>query len=226
MKPKPADARFRNLYAYRGSIWYERVHAGKRYRVDLEAQSWHTAADRRDAYEVLHEIPLVRTATRSVAMPTLRDFVKRYLESDVAHLAETTRSDRASYLREKGPLVVHLGDARLDEIDAPALREWWAKVVDTPYKDASGHVRKRGTSTGRHYLNVLAAVLDYARDLELIESTPIAAFREQLRRRSRTKSGRVASDAGRHIRPIDDPGALRSCWPKPGRKARSARNAP
>src|SRR5688572_21830259 len=90
VKAKPNDARFRNLYAYRGSIWYERVHAGKRYRVDLETQSWHTAADRRDAYEVLHEIPLVRTATRSVAMPTLRDFVKRYLESDVAHLAETT----------------------------------------------------------------------------------------------------------------------------------------
>jgi hypothetical protein len=105
---------------------------------------------------VLHEIPLVRTATRSVAMPTLREFVKRDLESDVAHLAETTRSDRASYLSEKGPLVVHLGDARLDDIDAPALREWWAKVVDIPYKDASGRVRKRGTSTGRHYLNVLA----------------------------------------------------------------------
>src|SRR4029453_18390237 len=52
------------------------------------------------------------------------------------------------------------------------------------------------------------AVLDYARDLELIDSTPIAAFRDQLRRRARTKSGRVASDANRHIRPIDDPGAL------------------
>jgi hypothetical protein len=30
MKPKPADARFRNIYAYRGSIWYEREIGGRR----------------------------------------------------------------------------------------------------------------------------------------------------------------------------------------------------
>ncbi len=29
MKPKPDGARFRNLYACRGAVWYERVHAGK-----------------------------------------------------------------------------------------------------------------------------------------------------------------------------------------------------
>ncbi len=44
---------------------------------------------------------------------------------------------------------------------------------------------------GRHYLNTLAAVLAYAQDVGLLEAAPIVAFREQLRRRRRTKRRRA-----------------------------------
>ena len=36
MKAKPAGRKYRNLYSWRGSVWYERVVGGKRVRLDLE----------------------------------------------------------------------------------------------------------------------------------------------------------------------------------------------
>ena len=36
MKAKPKGQRYRNLYAYQGSIWFERVVLGHRYRADLK----------------------------------------------------------------------------------------------------------------------------------------------------------------------------------------------
>jgi integrase len=55
---------------------------------------------------------------------------------------------------------------------------------------------------------VLAGVLGYAQELGILDSNPVASFRETLRRRSRTQRGRAESEAGRHVRPIEDPEEL------------------
>ena len=55
-------------------------------------------------------------------VPTFREFAKRYLNEDTAHLAPTTRKDRDSYLRKDGPLVGFFGEQRLDAIGVPELR--------------------------------------------------------------------------------------------------------
>jgi len=46
----------------------------------------------------------------------------------------------------------------------------------------------------------------YARDLDLVATSPVADFRDMLRRRSRTKQGRVARQAD--VNPIADPAEL------------------
>ncbi len=51
MTKKPPGRRYRNLTAYRGSIWYVREVGGKRDRFDLETTSWKEAAEARDYYE-------------------------------------------------------------------------------------------------------------------------------------------------------------------------------
>jgi integrase len=63
--------------------------------------------------------------------------------------------------------------------------------------------RGRSTKTGRSYLDAIASVLGYAADLGIVEASPVAAFREALHRRTRTKRGRSESEAGRHVRPIE-----------------------
>jgi hypothetical protein len=140
MKPKPLGAKYRNLYAYRGSVWYERLVAGRRLRLDLETESWGEAAERRDGYELLKGIPARLTRRSSARVPTLAEFAERYLEGDVAHLAATTRRDRSSYLAEDGLLLRHLGGLRLDEIDPAALRGWWRDAIETPW---TGRERER-----------------------------------------------------------------------------------
>jgi integrase len=57
---------------------------------------------------------------------------------------------------------------------------------------------------GRHYLSVLASVLAYAQDLGLLETNPVPAFREQLRRRRRTKRGRAETQPGVKAQPVED----------------------
>ena len=102
-------------------------------------------------------------------------------------------------LREGGPLLGHLGELTLDAITPPVLREWWAKAITT---------HGLSTKTGRAYVDVLSSVLGYARDLGLVTEDPIPAFREQLRRRSRTQKARAEAEAGRTVRPIETPRGL------------------
>ena len=131
-------------------------------------------------------------------VPTFKDFATRYLAEDVSHLATSTQRDRALHLREGGPLD-YFGERKLDEITPQLLREWWtAEILG----------RGRTTATGRSFLSTLAGVFGYARDLAVIDSTPIGAFREQIRRRSRTKGARAASEAGATIRPLESTDAL------------------
>ena len=47
------------------------------------------------------------------------------------------------------------------------------------------------------------SVLAYAIDLEILETNPVPAFRETLRRRSNTKRGRSEAETGRHVRPVE-----------------------
>ena len=197
MKAKPRGHKSRNLYARGGVIYYQREINGERVRFSCETGDWNAAAGVRDLYEQRKGIG--RLPTPLLEMPTLADFARRYLDEDTSHLAATTQRDRQSQLRADGPLLGFMGARKLDEITAPMLREWW-----------SAEIVGRGLSakTGRAYLDVLASILGYARDLGLIETTPIGDFREMLRRRSRTKQARADSEPGRHVRPIEDPAAL------------------
>lgn len=93
------------------------------------------------------------------------------------------------------------------------LREWWGATVEG---------RGRKTKTGREYVNTLAAVFHYARDLGLIDETPATAFRAMLWRRTRTQRGRAEADVGRDLRAIEDPGLLARLVAEAGRKSREA----
>jgi hypothetical protein len=89
------------------------------------------------------------------ALPSLRDFAKRYREEYVDDdFAPTTRRDRASALREDGPLVAYFGDVKLDAITSETLHEWWYTEI-----------KRRGLArrTGRGYVDVLSSVLRFAR---------------------------------------------------------------
>lgn len=172
MKAKPKGARYRNLTARGSTIYYERVEDGRRVRHTLETDDWTVAAERRDAWEALHGTARAPFIRREV--PTFADLATRYLEEDTSHLAATTKRDRESALRENGPLLAFFGPRRMDEITPPLLRDFWsAEVV----------AKERATQTGRHLVNTLAAVLGFGVDLGLLASSPVATFRESLRRR-------------------------------------------
>ena len=102
MKAKPKGPNYRNLYAWRGSIWYARVLQGRRFRVNTEATDWSEAALFRDLYEERRGVG--RRSQHTGAMPTLADFAERYLEEDLAHLSLRVRRDRRGYLKSDGKL--------------------------------------------------------------------------------------------------------------------------
>jgi integrase len=121
------------------------------------------------------------------------------LVEDMARLAKTTQADRRKHLAESGPLVREFGERKLDEITCGTLREWWGREIEA---------RGRSVATGRHLVSTVAAVFGYARDLGLIERSPVAEFREMLRRHTRTKRGRAEGVVGRDVRPIERPEEL------------------
>jgi integrase len=138
--------------------------------------------------------------------PMLADMAGRYLREDLARLAPTTRGDRPGYLRESGPILRAFGSHRMDEITPAMLRAWWGEEVEATVEVTRGSEvttrPRRSLQTGRHYLNVLQAVYGYAIDLGLVESSPVPAFRQILRRHARTKQGRCAAESARHVRPL------------------------
>ncbi len=157
-------------------------------------------------FGILLEAPAPKAATK---VPTLAEFAPRYLEGDTAHLAPTTVAVRTQHLAAKRrtekspepPILPHLGELRLDEITPEKLREWWSLAVE-------GSTRR--SKTGREYVNTLAALYHYARDLGVIgrDVDPIAPLRAMLRRRRRTQRGRADAEQGRDVRPIADPAAI------------------
>lgn len=199
MRKRPEGPRYRHLARVGNRIYYER--RGKpgpddprrraRVRLSCETDDWDVAAAWRDEYErrkgITDGVPFF-----TLEAPKFRDFAARYLAEDTTHIAGTTKRDRESQLREDGPLLRFFGECRLDEITAPLLRQWWGVEIQRP---------GRATKTGRAYLDALAAVFTYAKELGLVERSPAPDFRETLRRWGRTKQGRAASQPGLHIRP-------------------------
>ncbi|MGH0035336.1 MAG: hypothetical protein ACQGVK_09950 [Myxococcota bacterium] len=189
MREKPKGRKYRNLTAYRGSIWYERVVNGRRVRWSLECTSWEEATKVRDLYEEQKGIGQRRFGAEP---PTFGQLAKRFLEEDAPHrLSRTTLASRKRQLAPGSAILRHLAGRRLDAITPGMLRAWWAAEVDG---------EERAFSTGRDMLNAIASVFAYARDLELVEASPVEEFRRQLRRRGASKRGR-AQPADR-IRPI------------------------
>jgi integrase len=197
VKSKPKGARYRNLFARGDVIYYERVVGGKRIRRSCETADWAFAAQVRDAFEQRKGIG--RLPVLPAEAPRLDEFSLRYLAEDTSHLAPTTQQDRKLVLRPDGPVIRSLGARRLDALTPAVLREWWNAEVT-----GAG----RSTKIGRNYLDALSKVLGYAVELGIIEASPVGAFREALRQRGRTKSGRAASEPGQHVRPIEQPEQL------------------
>ncbi len=185
MRKRPKGAKYRNLTARSGVIYYERVVGKKRIKLSTKTDDWNEAAAVRDLYEQKKHIG--SAAFHGGDLPTLEEFAQRYLEEDTAHLAPTTRKDRRSYLREDGPLIGFFGRRKLDDISPPQLREWWNQEVTRA---------SRSTRTGRAYLDVLSSVLAYAVDLDILEVNPVPQFRETLRRRAKTQRARAETEAG------------------------------
>jgi len=206
-KRRKRDLKNRNL-TKRGGVWYyARVVDGRRIRISLETGRLEKARARRDAYEEEEGIGLARPAFVPEA-PTLCDFAARYLAEDAGDLAESTRRTRESHLREDGPILGPLGERRLDEITPAVLREWWGEQVETGTyrRGAKGRELARTAKTGREWVNTLAVVFDFARDLEVAETNPVHELRRMLRRRSRTKRARAEAESKAH--PVETPEAL------------------
>jgi integrase len=195
MKSRPKGVKYRNLTARSGVIYYQRCLGGRRIRFSCNTDDWTKAAAVRDLYEQRSGVG--RAGFASEEAPRFSAFATRYLAEDTDHLATTTGRDRRSHLRVGGPLDTFLGSRRLDEITPAVLREWWSSEIES-----QGRSRK----TGREYVNSLAALFGYARDLDVVATSPVADFRDMLRRRSRTKQGRAANQAD--VNPITDPAEL------------------
>jgi len=198
LRQKPKGSKYRNLYARRGVIYYERVVGERRIKLSAKTSDWDIAASFRDLLEKKMRVGNVPFYAET--MPRFADFVARYLAEDTAHLAETTRRDREqSYLGPDGRLFRAFGSLPLDEITAPRIREWWNAEIQ-----AAG----LSTKTGRSYLDALSGVLAYAQDLGILETNPVRDFRDSLRRRAHSKRGRAESEAGREVRPIEQPAEI------------------
>jgi len=111
MKRKPPGAKYRNLTARGGSIYYQRRVGKRRIRFSCKTNDWNAAAAVARLYEEKKNIGRLPFATAEA--PRFAEFAQRYLDEDTSHLAATTRSDRYSYLRENGPLVGFFGSHRL-----------------------------------------------------------------------------------------------------------------
>ena len=85
MKRKPKGAKFRNLTARGGVIYYERILDGRRIRFSCQTDDWDQAVAVRDYYEERRAQP--RAGVASGALPSFGDFARRYLEESVAGAA-------------------------------------------------------------------------------------------------------------------------------------------
>jgi integrase len=197
MKRRPQGAKYRNLTARGGVIYYERVVSGKRLRFSTATDDWNAAGAVRDLYE---ERKRIGTACPILESPRFLEAADRYLREATEHLSASTKEDRNSLLGDGGILTRYFSEMRLDAITRPTLLEWWHAEIEG---------EGRSHRTGMNYLNAISGVMGYAVDLELIAENPIDTFRATLRRRRRTQRGRaVAEQTGIH--PIEGVEELRA----------------
>ena len=110
MRAKPKGAKFRNLTARSGVIYYQREVGGRRIRFSTATTDWNQAAAVRDLYEQRKGIGTAAFST--VEIPTFSEFSERYLTEDTSHLTPTTRGDLNSYLRGGGLLLALVDKVR------------------------------------------------------------------------------------------------------------------
>ena len=157
MKAKPAGVKSRNLYVVRGAIWYGRVVAGRRYRVNTKFPDtdagWKDARLFRDEYE--HQKGVGRSERprwRGADVRRARGALLR--RAEVLQLKPTTQADRRSHLAAGGPLLPALGRKRIDEITPDTLVAWWER---------ESKARGWCLETGFRYLATVAEVLKQGR---------------------------------------------------------------
>jgi integrase len=196
----------RNLYLRGDAIYYQRVVEGARIRFSTKTTDWDKAAQARDLYEARKRIgtlqPIVIECPRFAALADqFLKAEKKRATSDGEGCAVTTLDDLSSLLREKGPILPHLGVLRVDEIRRAHLAAWWeAEVVG----------RELAYQTGLNYLSAISSVLLLALERDYIEANPARAFRETLRLRRRTKQGRAAAQRRDTRHPIERVADLRA----------------
>jgi integrase len=174
-----------------GNWWVETRRDGQRARKKI-------GPDRAEAEAIAAELRRRQNLRDHLGGITFRDFVDRWLEEDLGHLAPTTARDRRLHAAR---LVSYFGDLPLTTIRRPHIREWWGREIEA---------MNRSAKTGRNYLDTLGAIFHYALELEVedFDVNPVASFRATLRRRRRTKAGRLEATPGRHVAPIETPGEL------------------
>jgi len=182
------------LKRIKGRLYILRTRPGRPARAEAQGPDTPEVRARAEALVAAarEELRADRALGADGLVPTLAAMAGKYLREDTARLAPTTRGDRPLYLRAGGALLGPLGPLRMDAITPAVLRGWWGEWIEG---------RSRTLATGRHYLDVLQAVYRYALDLELVESSPVPAYREILRRHARTKGGRATIEAS-VVRPL------------------------
>ncbi len=171
-------------------IWYvDLVIDGTRHAFSTKTADIATACAVRDEFLSRRERGPVVVA----AVPTFGELAKRVVAEDLGHLAALTQRDRARELGPEGPILSVLGPLALDAIKPGDLRRWWVRAIEG----------KVSTKTGRNYLDSITHVYSFAREIGITVSSPVAEFRQTLRRKMRTQRGRAESAAGRHVRPIE-----------------------
>ncbi|MBW2396522.1 MAG: site-specific integrase [Deltaproteobacteria bacterium] len=202
-RPKGPEYRGLSRNPKNGLIRFERDRQGeKRISCSTKTTSWEEAVEFKRQH--LEDLKLQRTKP---TMPTLAEFVRRFLREDTDGWAATTRQDRLWMLAERKlspagkvpPLLPHLGHYRLDEISSSMLYGWWHEEV---------REKGRTAKTGREYLGALSRVFNYAirRDIG-ITINPVTPVRREYAQKS-GKKARAESDPGKDVRPIEDPAAI------------------
>ncbi len=127
-----------------------------------------------------------------------RDAAAAYLKHGMSNLAGTTQDDHRNHLRLGGILDRAFGDIPISQLTDESLLRWWEESIEG----------KRATSTGRRYLDSVSAIMRRARRHRLIAHNPVVDFQAIIREENKTKKGRALSEAGKHVRPIEDPAEI------------------
>ena len=173
-----------------GMIYYDRRFGDRREHFSTQTKDWEKAAEVRDEFER----KLKERVEAQSDVPTFAVFAERTRQEDMGHYAASSLEDRKSQLKPDGRILRTLGSLRLDQFTLKVLREWWTcEIINAGLSP----------KTGRNYLDAISAVLNYAKELEIINTSPVDDLRATFRRKNRTQMGRAAAQPKAH--PIESP---------------------